>query len=274
MSDKGSRRIHGVDFSGAQNAGEKIWISSGNIEGDSLVIEECRSATDEFGATDRETVLERISQFIKGRDDCVFGLDFSFGVPHELVGTDDWEEFVRTFFKHTDAETMQETYSNEARELTDGERAHLKRETDGKTGARSPYGFIPYKQTFYGIRDVLAPLVRDGEVSVLPMQSAKPDRPWAIEIYPAATLDQFGLCRNDYKEDTEASRKRRKRNLDGLLECAGGELRGNGIRATAIEDSEGDALDSLVAAVATFRAVRNGLPPVDEASYPEGHIYV
>ena len=121
---------------------------------------------------------------------------------------------------------------------------------------------------------MLAPLVRDGEVSVLPMQSAKPDRPWVIEIYPAATLDQFGLCHNDYKGDTEASRKRRKRNLDGLLECAGGELRGNGIRATAIEDSEGDALDSLVAAVATFRAVRNGLPPVDEASHPEGHIYV
>ena len=38
------RRIYGIDFSGAKDAGKKIWIASGTVEQDGLLIEECYRA--------------------------------------------------------------------------------------------------------------------------------------------------------------------------------------------------------------------------------------
>jgi|AntDeeMetagen285_2_1112576.scaffolds.fasta_scaffold14268_1 hypothetical protein len=270
MVEGSSRRIHGVDFSGAQDAGEKIWISSGNIEGDSLVVEECRSAVDEFETTDREAILRGLREFISDRSESAFGLDFSFGVPREIADDDDWNTFVQSFSKHTDVESMQNEYSEQARQLSDTDGVHLKRETDEKWKARSPYGFITRSQTFYGIGTILAPLVRDELVSVLPMQEGKSDRPWVLEIYPAATLDSLSLNREGYKDNTIESRERRMQNPEGIVaeevevdEC---------VRERAI--CTDDALDSLVAAFATFRTVRDGPPAVDETSHPEGHIYV
>ena len=40
------RLIYGIDFSGAQDAGKKIWIAKGVVKGDSLLIEDCFRARD------------------------------------------------------------------------------------------------------------------------------------------------------------------------------------------------------------------------------------
>ena len=271
MSGNTERKIHGVDFSGAQDAGEKIWISSGRIEDEELVIEECRSAADEFGRKDRRGVLERLRSCIASSNESVFGLDFSFGIPIELVDTDSWEEFVRVFSKYTSAQTMQEEYSEQARRLPDKEGVHLKRRTDEKRKASSPYGFITRSQTYHGLRDVLAPLVHDDSISVLPMQSAEPDRPWALEIYPAVTLDSLNLHREGYKDNTVESRERRMTNVEGLAN-QGIQLDEEMEQRAVCTD---DALDSLVAAFSTFRAMQNDPSSIeDERSMIEGHIYV
>ena len=43
---KSPDRIYGVDFSGAKDAGKKIWIAEGVVKGDSLLIEDCFRARD------------------------------------------------------------------------------------------------------------------------------------------------------------------------------------------------------------------------------------
>jgi hypothetical protein len=50
-----------------------------------------------------------------------------------------------------------------------------------------------FRQTCFGIRSVLAPLVRDGLVSVVPMQRPAADKPWLLEICPASTLKARNL---------------------------------------------------------------------------------
>ena len=40
------QHIYGIDFSGAQDAGKKIWIAEGVVKTDSLLIEDCFRARD------------------------------------------------------------------------------------------------------------------------------------------------------------------------------------------------------------------------------------
>lgn len=57
-----SRRVvHGVDFSGARDAGKKIWIARGIIQQDVLLITECFKAKDlPDSGRDREQSLKVI----------------------------------------------------------------------------------------------------------------------------------------------------------------------------------------------------------------------
>ena len=80
-------------------------------------------------------------------------------------------------------------------------RKELRRVTDIEARTPlSPYNRRIYKQTYYGIRDVIAPLIASGAACALPMQAAIPDRAWLLEICPASTLELMGL-RESYKDE-------------------------------------------------------------------------
>ena len=65
----------------------------------------------------------------------------------------------------------------------------LKRKTDEETSTPfSPYNLRMFRQTYFGIKDILAPLVIDKIACVLPMQQPEQYKPWIIEICPASTL--------------------------------------------------------------------------------------
>jgi hypothetical protein len=65
----------------------------------------------------------------------------------------------------------------------------LKRVTDIKCKTPfSPYNLRLYKQTFFGLHDILAPLIVADLVCVLPMQSALQGKSCILEICPASTL--------------------------------------------------------------------------------------
>ncbi|PSP74820.1 hypothetical protein BRC86_04875 [Halobacteriales archaeon QS_3_64_16] len=270
--------IHGVDFSGARQAGGKIRIATGVLD-DGLRIERCRSVAETIGTPQRGPALEYLREFLAGERRAVVGLDFSFGVPHELMDAEDWRAFVQDF-DFESVEAMTDTYVGRTRKRTDGERTYLKRATDEETGASSPYGFVVAAQTYYGIQDVLRPLARDGRVSVLPMDDPGKSEPWLCEIYPAATLRDLGLPDETYKNDGKYpdARSRRERIVSSLRE-AGLSFAEEEIVETAIADSGGDALDSIVAAVAIARAFRENRLTAASDSYDdrrrlEGHIYV
>ncbi|CQH48566.1 uncharacterized protein HHUB_1434 [Halobacterium hubeiense] len=273
----GFETVYGVDFSGAREAGENIWVSEVDVTGDEPAVVGCQPATaaleDHYvGATttDREATLDALVSFVASRPaESVVGFDFPFSVSERAArgafDAETWEEVLDAVADCAGADEYAEACAEWAREHTDG--TYLKRDTDEEWGAFSPYHFFVNAQAYHGMADVLAEL-RD-ETTVVPFDALRGD-PVVAEVYPAATLDVLGLCREGYKGDDPGEQRRRKRNLEGVTERADLSVR-PAVRDRIIADSEGDALDSLVAAVA---ALRNAGDFDDGDSGVEGRIYV
>ncbi|MDS0297944.1 DUF429 domain-containing protein [Halogeometricum sp. S1BR25-6] len=271
--------VYGVDFSGARRAGESIYLARGTADEGALDVESCIAAPDllETDAA-REAVLPALRSFLAdagGRT--AFGLDFSFGLPAFLLdaaGVDDWAAFVRWFPNGFADASEFSAWARERAAERAGDRTYYPRETDRAVGATSPYHFFVKAQTFHGVRDVLKPLVEADAARVLPMQDPDPDLPWALEAYPAATLDRLGAHRERYKTSDEAGRRRRTENLEALAALDGVSV-APAVRDRAVADADGDALDAVVAAVATWERTRRAerLRPSGTAWRREGHIF-
>jgi len=264
--------IYGVDFSGAQDAGRRIWIAEGTPRGRSLAIHKCLRAMDlvESGRK-REICLPALRRFIERRKDCVFGLDFPFGLPSELTQYKSWKRFVLRFpTEYPSADEL----SRICRERTGGREPKRSTDSDAKTPF-SPINLRLYRQTYHGIRDVLYPLVRGNEVNVLPMLQADPGKPLLLEICPASTLKHLFETRRlpSYK----GSKKERMANRKDILKRLEGEtalsFHNKRLRSRIVDDTGGDALDSVIAALAAFRAVQNGPHGFDDRNI-EGKVYV
>lgn len=266
--------IYGVDFSGAKDAGRKIWITGGVIEGDVLLIKECFKAEDISGSgRDRERSLMALREFIKKQKESIIGLDFPFGIPRTLVKGESWERFVVSF---EGSYNSPEEFRAVCTKVSDGK--ELKRFTDleAKTPF-SPYNLRLYRQTYFGIRDVLGPLIRDSIVCVLPMQKPLPDRAWVLEICPASTLKMRNL-HLPYKGRGEIKRTSRERILESIQKTGVLIIKESSLYSAILSDIGGDALDSVIAAFTTFWALRNGFlfDKFDKNSLyaSEGWVYV
>jgi hypothetical protein len=266
------RQIFGIDFSGAVNAGKKIWIANGRIEGEMLLIKDCRRADSLPGSgKDRDQCLTVLKDFIKLESQAVFGLDFPFGLPGHFIADRSWEDFVASFpRRYENPKRFRDACSSAA----DGR--ELKRVTDSE--ARTPfasYNLRLYRQTYYGISRILSPLVSDSLACVLPMQNRVDGKPWLLEVCPASTLKARNLY-FPYKGRTAEHRQARTRIVGGIEKM--GLVHGLDpvIRNLVVEDKGGDALDSVIAVLATFRAVRNpeALFPKGDNTYSiEGYVY-
>ncbi|WP_255196936.1 DUF429 domain-containing protein [Halorarius litoreus] len=267
-------QVHGVDFSGAARAGEKIWLASATDDGETLRVESVRSAAEAFGP-DRETAHAGLREFVGSRDtDEAVGLDCSFGLPRGVHDADSWPAFVEWFAEAFDSpDALQGDLAERTKRRTGGERTYLKRRTDARTGARSPYHWLVGTQTFYGIRDIIAPLADC--VSIEPL-APRAEAASLLEIYPASTLRALDLPSQRYKNDATypEAPARRETILDGLREW--GVVLDEELDAIVLNDSGGDALDSVVAAVAVARAARDDFEVRDRDAYDpvEGYIYV
>ena len=267
------RRIYGVDFSGAKEAGKHIWVTSGVMEGDALRIDDChRGDTLPGSSRQREPCLVALRALIVGESRAAFGLDFPFGLPAPLVDEDSWESFVLAF---PDLYGCADGFREACRQAGAG--SELKRVTDRDSQTPlSPYNLRLYRQTYHGIRGVLHPLVRDQAVCVLPMQEPLLDRSWVLEVCPASTLKAEGLY-DSYKGRERQKRETRERILEGMEEKGLLVNPHQAMRAMLVGDAGGDALDSVIAALATARALRrpDGLVPSGDDNYAvEGYVYV
>jgi len=267
-------KVYGIDFSGAKKAGSKIWIASAIIEGNVLHIEDCRQAKEVLGATERDHCLRTLRDFISTQKAGAFGLDFPFGLPEKVIKADSWEEFVLSFGnRYPDPEQFKKVCW-----VTAGN-CEERRDTDRKSQTPfSPYNRRLYRQTYYGIRDVLAPLVRDQLACVLPMQRKSPNRPWLFEICPASTLKRMGL-RQPYKGRNKGSDRKaiRAHILAGIEKTGVVLIKPSALRSTILDEPDGDALDSVIAAFATFRAFRSlvhATVPGTGTYALEGYVYV
>jgi hypothetical protein len=269
-------RVYGVDFSGAKDAGRRIWIAGGRAEGDILRIDRCSPAYEWLKCgRDRKECLVALRRMIAGEKGGAFGLDFPFGLPRDLVKhKESWEDFVLSFpGDYATADSFRR------RCLEAGEGRELKRVTDQE--AKTPfsaYNLRLYRQTYYGIRDVLHPLVRDQQACVLPMQQSLPDRPWVLEICPASTLKlRWVDVYLPYKGRTDGHRAIRERILERLASTGRVSVHNVSVRSQILDDGGGDALDSVIAAFATFGALQDpslGFSGDTNVCALEGYVYI
>jgi hypothetical protein len=264
--------VYGVDFSGAKDAGKRIWIACGTAKEEGLQIETCRPAEDLPGSSrEREQAMRALRELIITENRCIVGLDFPFGLPQELVGHDRWESFVLAFPQdYPSPEAFREACCEAA-----GGR-ELRRLTDEAARTPfSPYNIRLYRQTYYGIRDLLHPLMAEDQARVLPLQELAADRPWLLEICPASTLKRAGLY-VPYKGIQDQRRSARRDILQGL-ERKRIAIQKQAVRSTIVHDAGGDALDSVIAALATYEALCTSPSAKSKASdvyAVEGYVYV
>jgi hypothetical protein len=265
-------RIFGVDFSGATDAGKKVWIACGVNEGTRLCIVECmRGDTLPGSAAGRERCLAALRDLIAAESACAFGLDFPFGLPRVLVAQADWKDFILSFpTMYPDAEAFRQA----CRSAAEG-REH-RRLTDRQSRTPfSPYNLRLYRQTYFGLREVLYPLVRDRQAAVLPMQRPCRDKAWVLEICPASTLKREGLYPS-YKGPGQQHLAARHRILERMEASGALSIASASLRSKILADPTGDALDSAIAAFATFRTVTDPdrLASGDNIAYRlEGYVY-
>ena len=247
-------RVYGVDFSGGKQAGNKIWIAQAVPYRRGIVVEACAPATEYLGCTAaRDDVFPALRAFIGGAESAAFGCDFPFSLPRDLIAAESWAEFVTEFPERygTESEFRERCL---ATAVETAGRKELRRRTDVE--ARAPfcaYNLRIFRQTYYGIRDVLGPLVADNLVNVPPLHYSEDDAPWVMEVCPASTLKASGLY-GSYK-DARGSVEARESILDALKDSGRVTFRDGGVRDRVLADRQGDALDSVIAAEATFRAI-------------------
>jgi hypothetical protein len=263
--------VCGIDFSGARDAGERIWIARANIGEETLDVVDLFQAKSLPGSGRERGLSHRaLAAFIGDQEDGIFGLDFPFSLPRDLVYGKTWEEFVLTFEKaFKSPEDFRELCLSEA------SGRELKRSTDIVSRTPfSPYNLRLYRQTYFGIRDVLATLVRDYTARILPMQQPLDGKAWVVEICPASTLKRENLS-TPYKGSAEVRRTARINILQAIEKRLQVRVTASVTRSKIAEDCGGDALDSVIAALATFRSFRNAFALDASCPYDiEGWVYV
>ena len=260
-------KIAGVDFSGARDAGRHIWIAEGVPGGKGLQIESLKRA-DQLpdGGVRIEEAMRGLRTRILALKGSIIGLDFPFSIPAKLIEQSTWSEFINDFTRRYETS---EDFRKKCRTKTEGK--ELKRATDIEAEVPwSAYNLRIYRQTWAGIRYILAPLISENRVRVIPTQTPREGMPILAETCPASFLKHEGLY-SPYKGRTPDLQKTRssilaeitKRNY--LMPVTGK------TRRRVVEDVGGDALDAIIAAVCATRI--DDLAPRSALERLEARVY-
>lgn len=266
-------RIVGVDFSGARDARENVWIAECERRDGTLRLTGLAPARERLDPSGRDpaATAAALAGFLRGRSGAA-GLDVPFSLPAPVargLGAETWRELLEVVAGFDDASA----FDTACQRATPGDRTYARRATDAAHGSFSPYHFFVKRQTYTGMSDVLRPLVVDGDARVLPMDidvARDGDRLLLLEMYPAAVLDGLDLHREEYKGTGSRERERRGANLAGLRSRVSVPDR---FADRALADTDGDALDAIAAAVGTERAFETDLTPATREPRLEGAIY-
>lgn len=234
------------------------------------------------GTAERSPALVYLAEMIAESQQALWGLDFPFGLPIELMEPGaKWPaqlDLVKSW--NGDAHSFGLECLNRAKAL--GGPNHIRRLTDIE--ARTPFDTYHYRiiyQTFYGMRDVLDPLRRKKGTAILPFQYQR--LPSAgrvvVEACPSSTLKRLRLPYQNYKQPGERPLEAKHLNtrrilLSGLAE----HVRISGEhRSTIIQNRGGDALDAVIAAIGTLRGWQT-CDHEETARHPryprEGRVYI
>jgi hypothetical protein len=265
-------RFVGIDFSGAAAAGSAIWIAEGRLDDGRVRIESCcPAAALPCSHRDRDRCLPALVAYVGQLRRAIVGCDFPFSLPATMIEEPTWRGFVLNFGERF---ATAEMFVSDCRRRGNGREVRRACDRDSRVPFAA-YNLRIYRQTYHGIRDFLAPLVRDGAATVLPMEAPHGDRPWLIETCPASTLKHADLYPS-YKGTSAAAREARRRILRGVVRNGLMSPLSPSLQRLAMDNTGGDALDSMIAAAATGRAHLSGAfaqPAAAAHEHLEGRVY-
>lgn len=263
--------VYGVDFSGSKTACKKIWVSRGIIQNRTLHIDSCCPISElmpESTGRDRDRCLSFLRKLISSKSDAIFGLDLSMGFPESLYKGQSWESSILNFSK---------TYSSPEDFRTQCRNKMNNKEVKRKTEIRKKapfciYNLRLYRQTYYGIRCIIEPLLKERSIRILPIQEPRPNKASIAEVCPACTLKKKGLY-VPYKGKNKKELENRRMILSAMSNWDI-ELDDHVVEA-ALENTEGDSLDSILAAYAAYGALQRSEDPMplEEEYINEGMIF-
>jgi hypothetical protein len=254
--------IVGVDFSGAKLAGLNAWVARVAVESDAERfgrVTELKRLGDLAGDDNRAAALAHLVAIILGSRRTLWGMDFPFALPVEVVPTmatlRDQLEWVAAY--HDDAYAFGRECVATAQTL--GSAMHIRRDTDRET--KTPFDCYHYRiicQTFYGMRNVIRPLRRSRRTIIPPFDKMRAFDRAVVESCPGSTLKRWGVPHNNYKQPAggplEPKRIRNRRIiLDRLRQYV--TLDDRFVRIIQ-RNPGGDALDAVIAAVGAWQAWR------------------
>jgi hypothetical protein len=108
------------------------------------------------------------------------------------------------------------------------------------------------------------------------MQEGLMGNPWLFEVCPASTLKKMDLYFVPYKGASQETRVSRLRILEGIKKTGSLSIQESILESKILDDPNGDALDSVIAAFAAFRALHNLAEFSSEENVEdmlEGHVY-
>ncbi|MET1027819.1 MAG: hypothetical protein ABWY00_11670 [Dongiaceae bacterium] len=264
-------RILGIDFSGAVDAGRRIWIAEARHDPSAaqapLVIDRCFPAMDLPASGIRpDLALPALLRHITALPETIAGCDFPFSLPAELLDAVGWIDFITGFpVRFPD---------HEAYRLINRTRTNLleiKRRTDRLAGTPfNSYNLRLYRQAWWGMAHLLHPLVTGGHAIVVPQMPVRAAKPLLMEVCAACSLKHLD-CYPAYKGRTELHRRARRRILDCLVDHNLLAAPKPALRRLLLDNAGGDALDAVIGAVAAARADHRRKP--DRFDRLEGRVF-
>ncbi len=265
------RRILGIDFSGAADAGRKIWIAEaqhGPAAADTpLTIDRCFAAIDlpQSGAAPH-LALPALANHVAAVPQTLAGCDFPFSLPLDLMDARRWTDFIAAFPSRF---PDHETYRQHNRART--HQVEIKRRTDRLAATPfSSYNLRLYRQAWWGMAHLLHPLVTAGRATVAPQMPLHPQKPALLEICPACSLKHLD-CYPSYKGRLPTHRRARRLILDCLIDRRLLAAPKPALRRLLLDNEGGDALDAVIGAIATARADHRQKP--DRIERLEGRVF-
>lgn len=260
-----ARRIFGLDFSGATDAGRRAWLAEGRPSPAGLEILSCRPIAELPGGTiERTGALAALRAFIAATPDGIFGCDFPFSLPRGHIVHPSWTDFIAGFL-HADALA----FYTHCKGISGNREPKRATDVESKT-PWCAFNIRLFRQSYHGMAELLRPLVIESRAQVLPMQPPAPGLAWLIETCPASALKHLGW-RGSYKGAAfPEARREILRRLSGTHLLA---PLPRALQKRVVEDAGGDALDSIIAAVATAHALGEITAGRGDGNALEGRVY-
>jgi hypothetical protein len=184
----------------------------------------------------------------------IFGFDFSFSIPEIFIGKSTWKEFIMSFPERWPSP---QNFRNELKTKFLGKEIKRSTEIESKVPFSS-YNLWIYKQTYYGINNIINPLLISKKVNFLPFNGIILKKINLVESCPASFLKRISTNKDlskYYKGKGEKHLKNRVELLDLLSRSYSIKFEKKGFIEKIIQNTEGDAIDSLICCLSSFKSI-------------------